>query len=463
MIQNKGELPIWGLRLMGLSEKASDKIGRFGTGLKESLALLARLGLQPIIFSGELRIDIEVKLWDSQEELSFMLSEARSRFQAGIWYGLGIHPNLGKHDWDDPWMIFREVICNALDESGTDDLFHDICYHEPEGKAGATRFYIPATEAIVAAYGTIESKLLPLGQFTTEIEVGGTGRIIQKREASKLQVFHRGVWIQEHESNSLFDYEIDSLKLNESRSADWYDVNNEIGHMVAHYSQEQAQVLLHEVVQRSRSALYEIDVLQRAGYCHTLNKEGWRNAFMTLFGENAVLTDDTRYLYEKLRALGKEPVVVTHSGLRYLLKAADVPTVDKVLTREQRKWKDIIKAPQTTQEVFDRVWGRLHFHGLTYGAEKPKLSMFTEHPGGTGITFGAYAEGTVYINTTIAGSEKERQACIEEIAHHVSEHGDETRQFQTFLLEIADHFMFMKKKEKVPPAEPDKKDREPWT
>ncbi|KKM64362.1 hypothetical protein LCGC14_1502220, partial [marine sediment metagenome] len=68
LIQNSGELPIWGLRLMGFSDKTADKIGRFGTGLKESIALLARLGLQPIIFSGELRVDFKVQLLDEQEE-----------------------------------------------------------------------------------------------------------------------------------------------------------------------------------------------------------------------------------------------------------------------------------------------------------------------------------------------------------------------------------------------------------
>lgn len=450
LIQNKGELPLWGMRLMGFSDKTADKIGRFGTGLKESIALLARLGLQPIIFSGKLRMDFKVELQDGQEEICFKLSQEQGRFAADVWHGLGIHPNLGKHDWDDPWMIFREVICNALDEGGTNDLFHDVIYHEPEGIAGATRFYIPATEAIVEAYNTIEDKLLPLGKFEVAAKIDYTGRIIKNRKAAKLQVFHRGVWIQEHKCNSLFDYEIDDLELNESRSADWYTVNYEVARLVANYTQDQAQTLLQEVIRDKNEDLYELDVLQSASYQSVLNKEAWCDAFTTLFGDKAVLTDNGQFIYEKLRAVGKEPVVVTHSGLTALLKKAKVPTPDKVLSREQRKWQDLNDAPKDTQEVFDRVWARLHFAGLTYGVEKPTLGLFTEHPGQSSITFGVYSDGKVYINSSIIGSDKERQACLEECAHHISECGDETREFQTFLLEIADHFMFHKKKETVP-------------
>ncbi len=442
MIQNSGEVPIWGIRLMGFSNKTADKIGRFGTGLKESIALLARLGLQPIIFSGELRMDFKVELLDGQEEICFKLSEERGRFAADVWHGLGIHPNLGRHDWDDPWMIFREVVCNALDESGKDNLFHDVCHHEPVGVVGATRFYIPATKAIVEAYGTIEDKLLPLGHYEVETEITGTGRAIKNRKKNKLQVFHRGVWIQENTCESLFDYEIDDLKLNESRSADWYTINTEVSKLVAYYTQPQAQALLHAMLKEKKTDLYEADVVQNASYYVDLDTQSWSHAFYSIFGENAVLTDDNQLYYDKLKKIGKDPVVVIRSGLRALLRAAGVSTVDQVLTREQRDWESIADPSEATQDVFDGVWNRLVLTGRTFGAEKPELRIFTEAPGKSGITFGSYTKGRVYLNESIVGSKMERRACLEELAHHISESGDETREFQTFLLELADHFMF---------------------
>jgi len=422
MIQNRGELPLW-----GLSDKTADKIGRFGTGLKESIALLARLGLRPIIFSGELRMDFKVEFLDDQEEICFKLSEGRGRFAADVWHGLGIHPNLGRHDWDNPWMIFREVVCNALDESGAEDLFHDIVYHEPLGKAGSTRFYIPATEAIIKAYGTIEDKLLPLGKYEVETEITGTGRAIKNRKKRKLQVFHRGVWIQSHKCESLFDYELDDLKLSESRSADWYDVNSQVARLVANYTQPQAQALLTAMVKDKKSDLYEADVVQSASYYVELETQAWTNAFHALWGEKAVLTDDSQFLYEKLRSIGKDPVVITHSGLTALLRAAGVPTVDRVLTREQRKWESITEPTEESKKVFDQVWMTLGQAGLHFGADRPGLRIFAEAPGKASLTFGSYshADKMVYINEAIVGSKRERQAILEEFAHHISEASDD--------------------------------------
>lgn len=443
MIQNKGEVPVWGIRLMGLSPKDETKIGRFGTGLKESLALLARLGLQPIIFSGELRVDFEVQLLDEQEEICFKLSEARGRFTANEWHGLGIHPNLGKHDWDDPWMIFREIMCNALDESGVDDLFHDICYHEPKGIAGATRFYLPATKEMVAAYSTVENKLLPLGKVETVSHATGIGRVLAKRTDKKLQAFHRGVWIQEHrKTESLFDYEVDDVKLNESRSADWYDVNREIGILVANYTQAQAQTLLHAIITENRSDLYELDVLNSASYYVENHKEAWLEAWKTLFSWKAVMTDTSQFYFDKLKNMGRDPIVVSHSGLSQLLRNAGVPTVDKVLTQEQRKWDTVEQPEEDIQLVFDETWATLATGGLTHTTTKPKLRVFTELPGKHETTFGAYHDQTCFINKAYIGCIQGRRACIEEIGHHVTQATDVCREFQHWLLEALDYFMF---------------------
>ena len=137
LIQNPGELPIWGMRLLGLSNKNEDQIGKFGTGLKESIALLARMGQFPIIFSGTNRIDFSIQEFDDdQQEISFKMSEYRARFAAGMWHGLGIHPNFGQADWDDSWMVFRELVCNSLDEGGVEGLYHDVVSVDPEGVAG---------------------------------------------------------------------------------------------------------------------------------------------------------------------------------------------------------------------------------------------------------------------------------------------------------------------------------------
>lgn len=447
LIQNKGELPLWGMRLMGLSDKDESQIGRFGTGLKESIALLSRMGLidKFAIFSGTLRIGFSVQEMDGQQEICFTLSEDRGRFTAGTWHGLSIHPNLGKADWDDPWMLFREIICNALDEGGKDDLYHDVISTEPEGKPGATRVYVPVTLEILEAYSTIYRKLLPLGKYEVAHSVVGYGKAIKKRSESNLQIFHRGVWIQEKMKNeSLFDYEIDNIKLNESRSADWYGVNNSVGVLVANYNVEQAKELLVAVLME-RKDIFEREMLQHASYYVDSKQTTWSNAFYTLYGENAVITDDSKFYYEQLSRLGKNPVIVTHSGLSALLKAAGVPTAASVLTREQQEWEETGEPTTETRTLFDKVWSLFERAELTRGVEKPNLKMFRERPGKSEVCFGAYYSGVCYVNEACVGSEHERWACIEEIAHHISRANDRSEELQHFLVECLDTFIFGRK------------------
>ncbi len=441
LIQNKGELPVWGIRLMGLSNKDANQIGQFGTGLKESIALLARMDLFPIIYSGEMRMDFSIQNMDGQDEICFMLSEDRQRFVANEWHGLGIHPDFGKADWNNPWMIFREVVCNALDESGTDDLFHECSMRQPEGVAGATRVYIPVTPEIMEAYTSINRKLLPLGDHTIAYSVSGYGRLIEKREDAKLQVFHRGVWIQEHQDESLYDYDLDGIKLNESRSCDWHSVTTQTGIVIAQFSEDQAQALLNAMLVDNRT-IWERHCLTNGTYYVDKKSEAWQNAWTSIFGDNAVLTDTSAYFHDKLKRMGKTPIIVSDSGLMSFLKSAGIPHVAQVLTREDRKWDTVADPDEESQDVFDFVWNRLGVAGLQHGKEKPPLRIFTELLGSAEVTFGAYHGGTCYINRACVGSIQERRACLEELAHHISGASDESREFQMFLLEVADHFGF---------------------
>jgi len=443
LIQNKGELPIWGMRLLGLSNKRPDQIGKFGTGLKESIALLARMSKFPIIYSGSCRIDFSIQEIDSQQEICFQLSEQRDRFAPGEWYGLGMHPDFGKHDWDDAWMAFREILCNAIDESGVEDLYHDIISTDPEGIAGATRVYVPVDQDILAAYTSIHERLLPLGKYHISHSVTGFGRTLQKRSKKNLQIYHKGVWVQESPRDSLFDYEIDDLKLNESRSADWYNVNSAIAKLVAMYTVEQVKFMLERLIKTNDGKCYEQEVLQSVSYYLDVETGiNWREGFHAMFGEFAVITDNDKFFYDRLCDAGRHPVVISDNGLLSLLKAAGVPSAASVLSREQRRYEALITATPEAQAVFDDVWDKMVAAGLTQGKQKPGLMLFRQRPGQATIVFGEYVNGVCHINMDCSGSAQERMACIEEIAHHISEAEDYSKEFQHFLIECMERMFY---------------------
>lgn len=135
-IQNNGELDIRLVALMGGTTKANDKfkIGQFGTGLKYTLAFLYRNNLDFAIFSGETAVKIHTEkeiIRDEQFEIICINGQRTS-----------ITTKMGE-DWQ-PWMIVRELWCNALDEGGagrgeTSEL---------AGEAGATTFYVQIDQQI---------------------------------------------------------------------------------------------------------------------------------------------------------------------------------------------------------------------------------------------------------------------------------------------------------------------------
>jgi hypothetical protein len=441
LIQNQGELPIWGMRLLGLSNKTSEQIGQFGTGLKESIALLARMDNLPVIYSGECRIDFAIKEIDGQQEICFKLSERRDRFAAGRWHGLGMHPNFGHADWNDPWMVFREVLCNALDESGLDNLHHDVSSNDPEGVAGATRVYIPSTPDLLTAYTSVNDKLLDLSDYNIEVPFTGIGRVITKRKAEKLQVFHRGVWIQEGDEVSLFDYELDDLKLNESRLCDWHKVNAQIAKLIALFTVPMAEKALLYIIKEELDC-YELDTMMQAGYYADVEiAANWCEAFHNIYGEDAVVTDNDKFHYDRLTQLNKKPVIIEHEGLRYLLKAAGVPHAAMVLTHEQREYAHSQTPTLETQAIFDEIWNHFVLEELHEGKEKPGLMQFEQRSGQNNILFGEYRDGVCYINIACAGSRQERIACTEEIAHYISDAEDFSRAFQLFLVQCMERLM----------------------
>ncbi len=441
LIQNEGELPMWGLRLLGLSEKSKDQIGQFGTGLKESIALLSRMDICPVIFSGTMRIEFSTQQLGGKSELCFRLSEDRDQFDMDKWHGLGMHPNFGHRDWNDPWMVFREILCNALDEGGKEGLHHDVVTQELEGVAGSTRVYIPVTPDILTAYASVHDKLLALSTYEIEMGLDNVGRALKKRKLPGLQIFHRGVWVQNSKKDSLYDYELDNLDLNESRSADWYFVNNRIARIIAEFTFRQAKTLLKTMLIDSKTDIYEAEVLHAAASQASVSiSEPFVEAFFDMYGDKAVVTDNDKFYYERLDQRGHKPVIVTHSGLLELLKAAGVPGPIDVLSRDDRSYSNLVEASQGMKDVFNGVWGMFEKHELTEGKPKPGLVAFIPKNDTSSVVYGEYRSGICYINAEHSGSHWEVLACIEEIAHHVSGAHDYSAEFQMFLLKLAATF-----------------------
>ena len=114
-------LDVRALTIMGAHAKpnSTNPIGYFGTGLKYAIAVLVRMGCEPVIWIGRDRFSfsrLQSKFRGSEIETVRMrvLRVGRTRAQH---YELPFTTRYGAK-WE-PWMAFRELESNTRDERGT--------------------------------------------------------------------------------------------------------------------------------------------------------------------------------------------------------------------------------------------------------------------------------------------------------------------------------------------------------
>lgn len=108
VFRNNGLIDLAAVRTLGVSVKEAGAIGYFGTGVKFAIATILRGGGSVTLFRGK-----------DEHRFGTSAQDVRGQaFEIVTLDGkeLGFTTALGR-DWV-PWMAFRELACNALDEGG---------------------------------------------------------------------------------------------------------------------------------------------------------------------------------------------------------------------------------------------------------------------------------------------------------------------------------------------------------
>lgn len=126
IFRNQGLIDLDAVRTMGVSVKNPGSFGFFGTGLKFAIATVLRGGG-------------EIAIWRDGQQHQIGTTERMIREQAFDLITLdgepiGITTQLGKN-WE-PWMVLRELGCNAKDEGG--DFIQTADDFEIEARPGWT-------------------------------------------------------------------------------------------------------------------------------------------------------------------------------------------------------------------------------------------------------------------------------------------------------------------------------------
>ena len=209
MIENKGELDVSSLILLGASTKRTDdsKIGFFGSGNKYAIATLIRMGVGFRIFSG----DKEIKITTSG--INFRGQTFEQIYIDG--QPTSLTTDMGPQ-WEE-WMALREWVSNSLDE-GQSNIVTET--ENVSGKDGYTRFFIEHASGIRLVidnwneYFTFDREDV---KYENEF-----GRLYPQTNIDETMVlFRKGIRVYKSEgTTSLYQYDLNGFGINESRIID---------------------------------------------------------------------------------------------------------------------------------------------------------------------------------------------------------------------------------------------------
>lgn len=149
LFRNKGLIDLVAAVTFGVNAKESGgAIGMFGTGLKYAVANVLRNGGRIVMHRGLDRHEFRLRDTEIRGK-EFRIVELLNPGEAP--QALGFTTHLGAH-WE-PWQVYRELYCNALDEGG--DVAQVGTEHCAEGATYITVSNWPAFEEVHAIRNTI--------------------------------------------------------------------------------------------------------------------------------------------------------------------------------------------------------------------------------------------------------------------------------------------------------------------
>lgn len=208
---NKGNLDLDAIRVSGLNAKeGNNPIGYFGTGLKYAISIFLRLGHDISLFTNGERYDFYTKNeYFRGKEFQFIYISSAEREEK-----IPFTTEYGKN-WE-PWMAFRELYTNALDEGGgvTDnfELADGDTIISVNGKE------VHETYAEMHKYFLQTQDLTPI-YSSPEIDV-------YDNLPDTSAIFNKGILVQQGKGLHAMTYNVkQSLKLTEDRFISTYDTN----------------------------------------------------------------------------------------------------------------------------------------------------------------------------------------------------------------------------------------------
>lgn len=424
-IENVGIAPVEGFTLIGAStSRGTDKIGQFGSGSKHGVATLLRHRLNPIVFRGLDRMDFGCRPQDvGGKEFSRVFVKHNNTVEEN----LGFVVEFGELDWPTPDMALREFVSNALDYGGGVKGVKIEIVSEATAKSGVTRVFIPCTEVVRDFHANLSRWFMHFAEpdSINQVVLRKTRRNIENE--SSACIYRRGVRVREIKGvPSLFDYNLNELKVDEARKVDDYSVAFFAAKALADADASIVSLFLRSFV--SGQKYWEHGFSEYS--LKSLNTN-WVAAERATFDSKTVLCRRTSA--DSVARKGYTPVMVPDNIVN-VLEYSGVRTAATVLTDDEREGRIIVDAHPDAIKAVETVWKWID----TSNKPMPVIKCFRMDMCGGARTLGYYRDGTVFINLDLVpGCCTELLAtALEECIHYVTGATDCSRDFQEYLIKM---------------------------
>ena len=507
-IENPGVAPAEAFTLLGASTKRGSEntqtIGKFGTGNKHGVAVLLRQGMSPTVFAGNLKMEFGTRVQTVNDGLrntdfNRVVVKFGGKDSQGVsrtsTEDLGFVLEHGSSDWLSVDLALREFVSNSIDRaieegesrflqawfSDKDEEYIKACqrkegwqYYDAaekikayrqtatdwkdvsievvndsqvRAKAGTTRIFIPLTVDVLSFYDNLGKWFLHFSEpeLLNETILPKSNRNLGDRKTAV--IYRRGVRVREFESTdtaSLFDYNLENLKLDESRRVDDWYVQYEAAKALANAPVESLARMWQSFLDQGQ---YWEHTFQTYGLEYGIDdhqKKSWNEAFEKVVGETAVIS--TAEGAEVAQRKGYKVCVAPQAFVQAAEKHG-LRTPAKVLSEDDQLGREVFDPTPDAIAAVEYAWDLVTKHGVTNGRSMPKVKTFRKVMDAGSQTLGYYKDNTVFINQDIAGSgsvtlgwhaltQQLMVTALEEVAHHVTGAGDNSRDFQDFLLNL---------------------------
>lgn len=468
LIQNDGVAPVESFTLLGASTTRDSSvdgvIGQFGTGAKQAVNVLLRAGLDIRVYCGMTCIRFFTKPVTLTDEFGTKTMQrvcAKLSGDRNKTLDLGWVLDFGAIDWNDVSMALREFVSNAIDrtrkaqlsvrEAQQEGLLRVALVEDNTMRAcsTATRIYVQVNEDVERYFNELPKRFLQFSQDPlryTKLEPkadrnlsGGTGAVI----------YREGVYVCELPGTSICDYNFtkDELPIDESRNLNEYVVRSRIAKLYANAEPAALVRVIRAIVDGVKCMEASLDSFYlKDDYTTPVNKakqkENWQKAWSLVAGDG-VLCQNSKLAAEGIIRKGYTPAVLDNSTWFDALVARGVPSQNDVLNLNELKGRVETTPSYAAHKAVQTVWEWIELADMTKGKPCPGVMGFDEVTTDGGAScHGYYTPGRDYvvIRNDLTGA-LVLTAALEEITHYVSGAGDNSRDFQNFLMNMIVRFM----------------------